>query len=139
MRRYLSPEPLLHNPAWVAKKITEGHPIAVYSYARSNPLRWRDRNGKDYSDSSEILVDLCDATEGTIEVTINSSSGEERVTSANASCKAKSDGGTSDASLGKPLDMSLRRFKIRIQTILSCQGRRLKVSPQSPNLPKDPL
>lgn len=44
--RYLSHEPLLQNPDWVASELQSGHPLPAYSYARNNPVMVVDPNGK---------------------------------------------------------------------------------------------
>ncbi len=43
--RYLSPEPLLQNPNWVALQLEMGRQVPAYSYALNNPIANVDRNG----------------------------------------------------------------------------------------------
>ena len=45
--RYLSPEPLLQEPTWVASELQEGHQVPAYSYARNNPVAYIDPDGLD--------------------------------------------------------------------------------------------
>ena len=50
---YLSPEPLLQNPRWVASQLRQGRQVPSYSYALNNPLHYVDRDG--------LRVELMDA------------------------------------------------------------------------------
>lgn len=43
--RYLSPEPLLQDPAWVRDEAQAGHEVSSYSYARNNPIQNVDPDG----------------------------------------------------------------------------------------------
>ncbi|MCU0697390.1 MAG: RHS repeat-associated core domain-containing protein [Myxococcaceae bacterium] len=43
--RYLSPEPLLQSPTWVANELRSGHQVPTYAYARNNPVRFTDPKG----------------------------------------------------------------------------------------------
>lgn len=43
--QYLSPEPLLQSPTWVASELREGYQIPAYSYARNNPIANTDPTG----------------------------------------------------------------------------------------------
>jgi hypothetical protein len=43
--RYLSPEPLLQSPSWVASQLRSGRQVPSYSYALNNPVRYVDRDG----------------------------------------------------------------------------------------------
>ena len=43
--RYLSPEPLLQEPDWVAGQLRSGHQVPTYSYARNNPIAYSDSTG----------------------------------------------------------------------------------------------
>ena len=52
-RKYLSPEPLLQNPNWVASQLRSGRQVPSYSYALNNPVRYADRDG--------LRVELMDA------------------------------------------------------------------------------
>ena len=40
--RYLSPEPLLQDPKYVATMAAAGHSVPTYSYALNNPVRYVD-------------------------------------------------------------------------------------------------
>ncbi len=42
---YLSPEPLLQSPTWVASQVRSGRQVPSYSYAMNNPVRYVDRDG----------------------------------------------------------------------------------------------
>lgn len=42
---YLSPEPLLQNPNWVASQLEMGRQVPAYAYALNNPIANVDRNG----------------------------------------------------------------------------------------------
>jgi hypothetical protein len=44
-RRYLQPEPMLVDPAWVQDEASEGFAAPAYSYARNNPLHYTDPTG----------------------------------------------------------------------------------------------
>lgn len=50
--RYLQPEPKMMNPRWVARQARHGHSVGIYSYARSNPIRWIDATGLDVQNNS---------------------------------------------------------------------------------------
>lgn len=43
--RYLSPEPLLHSPAYVRLLAQSGMSVPTYAYAANNPLRYTDSAG----------------------------------------------------------------------------------------------
>lgn len=44
---YLSPEPLLQDPTWVASQLRSGQQVPTYSYALNNPIAHIDPNGLD--------------------------------------------------------------------------------------------
>ena len=44
-RDYLSPEPMLQNPRWVASELGSGHQVPAYAYARNNPVAYSDPTG----------------------------------------------------------------------------------------------
>jgi hypothetical protein len=46
-RKYLSPEPLLQSPDWVASQLRSGRQVAVYAYAFNNPIGVVDPTGLD--------------------------------------------------------------------------------------------
>lgn len=50
--RYLSPEPRLQDPRWVARQAALGTSVAVYAYARNNPVRYVDPTGLDVQNNS---------------------------------------------------------------------------------------
>lgn len=43
--RYLSPEPLLQDPRWVASELRRGRQVPAYAYAGNNPIANVDPNG----------------------------------------------------------------------------------------------
>ncbi len=43
--RYLSPEPLLVDPEWVASEASQGFQTATYGYALNNPVKYTDPDG----------------------------------------------------------------------------------------------
>ena len=43
---YLSPEPMLQDPSWVQDEAQEGFGAPAYVYARNNPFKYTDPNGK---------------------------------------------------------------------------------------------
>jgi hypothetical protein len=45
MRQYLSPEPLLQSPSWVASQLRLGRQVPSYAYALNNPIRYLDVDG----------------------------------------------------------------------------------------------
>ena len=47
-RGYLSPEPLLQNPAWAASQLRSGRQVLAYGYGGNNPVVMIDPNGLDY-------------------------------------------------------------------------------------------
>lgn len=53
-RRYLSPEPLLQDPTWVASQLRSGRQVPAYGYALNNPVTVVDPNGK-----NPLLLLLC--------------------------------------------------------------------------------
>jgi len=50
--RYLSPEPLLQDPNYVARMAAAGYSVPTYSYALNNPVRYVDRNGLDVTNNT---------------------------------------------------------------------------------------
>lgn len=44
--RYLSPEPMLQDPNWVAQQASRGNSAPTYAYARNNPVAKTDPTGK---------------------------------------------------------------------------------------------
>lgn len=44
---YLSPEPLLQDPSWVASQLRSGRQVPTYSYALNNPVGLTDPTGLD--------------------------------------------------------------------------------------------
>jgi hypothetical protein len=44
-RKYLAPEPMLQDPAWVRDELREGFMVPAYAYARNNPLANVDVDG----------------------------------------------------------------------------------------------
>jgi RHS repeat-associated protein len=43
--RWVSPEPLLRNPAWVVSQAASGMHVSAYAYALNNPIRYVDPTG----------------------------------------------------------------------------------------------
>lgn len=60
--RYLSPEPMLQDPNWVARQASRGNPAPTYAYALNNPVRFTDPNGREVQNlsSSSVVVKLED-------------------------------------------------------------------------------
>ena len=52
-RKYLSPEPLLQDPSWVAGELQSGYQVPAYSYARNNPVRYVDPTGLSPPDEAD--------------------------------------------------------------------------------------
>lgn len=54
--RYLSPEPYLQNPRWVAEQARAGYSTPAYAYARNNPVHFRDPTGLEVQNLSPSSV-----------------------------------------------------------------------------------
>ena len=56
-RRYLSPEPMLQSPSYVATTASRGMQVPTYAYAANNPLRYVDPTGNEvWVDDSDPLA-----------------------------------------------------------------------------------
>lgn len=54
--RYLSPEPMLQNPRWVASQASKGFEVPTYGYAQNNPVRFTDPTGREVQNLSASAV-----------------------------------------------------------------------------------
>ena len=52
--QYLSPEPLLQDPSWVAGELQAGHDAPAYAYARNDPIGHSDPTGRFTVDQSSF-------------------------------------------------------------------------------------
>lgn len=73
--RYLSPEPLLQKPDWVASELQSGHQVPAYSYARNNPVGTTDPTGlappptpsrNPYGGGCNLSTDVCSPPKGCV-------------------------------------------------------------------------